>query len=33
MDLLPETYNYGLRIRRECRERFSPPPTWKETAS
>ena len=22
MDLLPDTQNYGLRIRRECRERF-----------
>ena len=22
MGLLPDTYNFGLRMRRECRERF-----------
>ena len=33
MDLLPDTQNFGLRMRRECRERFSPPPISKETAS
>ena len=33
MGLLPDTQNFGLRMRRECRERFSPPPISKETAS
>ena len=33
MDLLPDTQNYRLRMRRECRERFPPPPISKETAS
>ena len=32
MGLLPDTHNCGLRMRRECRERFLPPPTSKETA-
>ena len=26
MGILPDTQNCGLRMRRECRERFSPPP-------
>ena len=26
MGLLPDTWNNGLRMRRECRERFPPPP-------
>ena len=33
MGLLPDTQNCGLRLRLECRERFSTPPTSKETAS
>ena len=33
MGILPDTYNRGLRMRRECRERLPPPPTLKETAS
>ena len=33
MGLLPDTYNCGLRMRRECRERFPPPSITKETAS
>ena len=28
--LLPDRQNCGLRMRRECRERFSPPPTSKK---
>ena len=32
MGLLLDAYNYGLRMRRECRKR-SPPPTLKETTS
>ena len=31
--LLPDTYNCGLRMRRECRESFPPTPTSKKTAS
>ena len=33
MGLLPDTENCRLRMRRECRERFPPPPISKETAS
>ena len=33
MGLLPDTESCRLRMRRECRERFPPPPTSKETAS
>ena len=33
MGLLPDTQNCRLRMRRECRERFPPPPTSKENAS
>ena len=33
MGLLPDTLNFGLRMHRECRERFSTPPTSKETTS
>ena len=33
MGLLPDTKNCGLRMRRECRERFPHLPTSKETAS
>ena len=33
MGLLPDTLNCRLRMRRECRERFPPPPISKETAS
>ena len=33
MGLLPDTQNCGLRMRRECRERFPHLPTSKETAS
>ena len=33
MDLLPDTLNCRLRMRQECRERFSPPPISKQTAS
>ena len=33
MGLLPDTQNCRLRMRRECQERFSPPPISKETAS
>ena len=33
MGLLPDTQNCGLRMHRECRERFPYPPTSKETAS
>ena len=33
MGLLPDTLNCGLRMRRECRERFPSPPTSKETTS
>ena len=32
MGLLPDTENCRLRMRRECRERFPPPPISKETA-
>ena len=32
MGLLADTLNCGLRMRRECREHFPPPPTSKETA-
>ena len=32
MGLLPDTQNCRLRMRRECRERFPPPPISKETA-
>ena len=32
MGLLPDTSKYGLRMRRECRERFPPPSISKETA-
>ena len=31
--LLPDTWNWGLRMRRGYRERFPPPPNSKETAS
>ena len=33
MSLLPDAWNCGLRMSRECRERFPPPPTSKEIAS
>ena len=33
MGLLPDTQNCGLRMCRECRERFPPPPNLKETDS
>ena len=33
MHLLPDTQNCGLRMHRECWERFIPPPSSKETAS
>ena len=33
MGFLSDTYNCRLRMRRECRERFPPPPISKETAS
>ena len=33
MGLLPDTENCRLRMRRECRERFPPPPISKETVS
>ena len=33
MGLLSDTQNCRLRMRRECRESFSPPPISKETAS
>ena len=33
MGLLPDMQSYRLRMRQECRERFPPPPTSKETAS
>ena len=33
MGLLPDTENCRLCMRRECRERFPPPPISKETAS
>ena len=33
MGLLPDTQNCELRMRRQCRERFYPPTTSKETAS
>ena len=33
MGLLPDTQNCRLRMRRECRERFPPPPISKETVS
>ena len=33
MGLLPDTYNCGLRMHRECRERFPHSPTSKVTAS
>ena len=26
MGLLPDAQSFGLRMRRECREQFSPPP-------
>ena len=32
MGLLPDTQNFGLRMRRECRERFPPTPNSKENA-
>ena len=32
MDLLPDTENCVLRMRRECRELFPPPQTLNETA-
>ena len=32
MGLLPDTQNCGLRMRRECRERFPPTPNSKENA-
>ena len=33
MGLLPDAYNCRLRMRRECRERFPPPPISNETTS
>ena len=33
MDLLPDTQNCALCMRRKCRERFPPSPILKETAS
>ena len=33
MGLLPDMQNCRLRMRRECRERFPPPPISKETVS
>ena len=33
LGFLPDTLNWGLRMHRECRERFPPPPTSKETSS
>ena len=33
MGLLTDTYNCGLRMHMEYRERFPPPPTSKETVS
>ena len=33
MVLLPDTLNRGLHMRRDCRERFPPPPTSRETPS